>query len=68
MEKATEARDETKKNPKAETGKIRNATKRLERVKAKARTLSNADLHEVVMLRMADMKASEVKKKPKEKG
>ena len=60
---AKQKREETKKKVKVETAEIRNAKKRLDRVKAKAQALSNNDLHEIYLMRMAESKAKQEKKK-----
>ena len=60
---AKQKREETKKNVKVETADIRNAKNRLDRVKANAQPLSNNDLHEIYLMRMAESKAKQEKKK-----
>ena len=60
---AKQKREETKKKVKVETREIRNAKKRLDRVKAKAHNLSNTDLHEIYLMRMAESKAKQENKK-----
>ena len=60
---AKQKREETKKKVKVETAEIRNAKKRLDRVKAKAQALSNNDLHEIYLMRMTESKAKQEKKK-----
>ena len=63
---AKKKRDEAKKEAKVETNKVRLARKRVERVKAKAKELSNNDLYEVYLMRMqAEKDKKRRRKKPK---
>lgn len=52
LEDAKKKRDEAKKEAKVESNKVKLARKRVERVKAKAKELSNNDLYEVYLMRM----------------
>ena len=54
LQEAKSKRDAAKKEAKVETNKVKLARKRVERVKAKARVLSNNDLYEVYILRMQE--------------
>ena len=54
LQEAKSKRDAAKKEAKIETNKVKLARKRVERVKAKARVLSNNDLYEVYILRMQE--------------
>jgi len=54
LQDAKSKRDAAKKEAKIETNKVKLARKRVERVKAKARVLSNNDLYEVYILRMQE--------------
>ena len=65
---AKQKREETKKKVKAESAEIRNAKKRLDRVKAKAQALSNNDSHEIYLMRMTESKAKQEKKKVAQAG
>ena len=65
---AKQKREETTKKVKAESAEIRNAKKRLDRVKAKAQALSNNDLHEIYLMHMAESKAKQEKKKVSQAG
>ena len=59
-------REETKKQVRAETAAIRNAKKKLDRVRAKAASLSNKDLEEICLLRMQQVVALKEKRKRQE--
>ena len=52
LDDAKKKRDEAKKEAKVESNKVKLARKRVERVKAKAKELSNNDLYEVYLMRM----------------
>ena len=52
LEDAKKKRDEAKKEAKVESNKVKLARKRVERVKAKAKELSNNDLYELYLMRM----------------
>ena len=54
LQDAKSKRDAAKKEAKVETNNVKLARKRVERVKAKARVLSNNDLYEVYILRMQE--------------
>jgi hypothetical protein len=54
LQEAKSKRDAAKKEAKVETNKVKLARTRVERVKAKARVLSNNDLYEVYILRMQE--------------
>ena len=54
LQDAKSKRDVAKKEANIETNKVKLARKRVERVKAKARVLSNNDLYEVYILRMQE--------------
>ena len=54
LEQAKSKRDAAKKEAKVETNKVKLARKRVERVKAKAKVLTNNDLYEVYLMRMQD--------------
>ena len=54
LQEAKSKRDAAKKEAKVETNKLKLARRRVERVKAKARVLSNNDLYEVYILRMQE--------------
>lgn len=62
LDDAKKKRDDAKHAAKVETNKVKLARKRVERVKAKAKELSNNDLYEVYLMRMQ----AEVKKKAAE--
>ena len=51
---AKQKRDKAKKEAKIESKKVATARKRVERVKAKAKILSNNDLYEVYLMRMQE--------------
>jgi hypothetical protein len=59
LKDAKDKREATKQLVKAESAQIRNAKKRLERVKSKAKVLSNNDLYEVYLLRMQEKEAKD---------
>ena len=62
LEDAKKKRGDAKKEAKVEATKVKLARKRVERVKAKAKELSNNDLYEVYRMRMQaekDRKAAE---------
>ena len=61
LEAAIKKRDDIKKEVKAESKAVKLARKRVDRVKAKAKVLSNNDLYEVYLMRM------ETERKQKEK-
>ena len=70
LDDAKKKRDEAKKEAKVESTKVKLARKRVERVKAKAKELSNKDLYEVFLMRMQadkDKKAAEEAKEAKKK-
>ena len=70
LDDAKKKRDEAKKEAKVESTKVKLARKRVERVKAKAKELSNNDLYEVFLMRMQaekDKKAAEDAKEAKTK-
>jgi uncharacterized ubiquitin-like protein YukD len=56
-------RDAIKKAAKVETVAVKRATKKIERIKAKAKLLSNNDLLEVFAMRNAESKQKEINKK-----
>ena len=65
LDDAKKKRDDAKHAAKVETNKVKLARKRVERVKAKAKGLSNNDLYEVYLMRMqaeAKKKAAEATK------
>ena len=65
LDDAKKKRDDAKHAAKVETNKVKLARKRVERVKAKAKELSNNDLYEVYLMRMqaeAKKKAAEATK------
>ena len=65
-----ERRRQAKKEAKVESNKVKLARKRVERVKAKAKELSNNDLYEVYLMRMQaekDKKAAEEAKEAKKR-
>ena len=51
---AKQKRDKAKKEANIESKKVATARKRVERVKAKAKILSNNDLYEVYLMRMQE--------------
>jgi hypothetical protein len=63
LQEAKSKRDAAKKEAKVETNKVKLARKRVERVKAKARVLSNNDLYEVYILRMQEEAKNNAAKK-----
>lgn len=70
LDDAKKKRDEAKKEAKVEATNVKLARKRVERVKAKAKELSNNDLYEVFLMRMQaekDKKAAEDAKEAKKK-
>ena len=54
LDDALKKRDAAKKEAKVESNKVKLARKRVERVKAKAKELSNNDLYEVYLMRMQE--------------
>ena len=54
LDEAKKKRDTAKKEAKVEANKVKLARKRVERVKAKAKVLSNNDLYEVYLMRMQE--------------
>ena len=54
LEEAKKKRDDAKKEAKVESTKVKLARKRVERVKATAKVLSNNDLYEVYLMRIQD--------------
>ena len=70
LDDAKKKRDDAKHAAKVETNKVKLARKRVERVKAKAKGLSNNDLYEVYLMRMqaeAKKKAAEATKETKKR-
>ena len=60
---AKEKREETKKRVRAETTAIRNAKKKLDRIRAKTNALSNKELEENYLLHMQQVAALKEKRK-----
>ena len=62
LEEAKKKRDDVKREVAAESHKVKLARKRVERVKTKAKILSNNDLYEVFLIRMEEDKKRKEKK------